>query len=100
MIATIKDYFLNVLVRAIINYVSFAFIMLVILVGYVLITDWATMVNFAIDLTNNDFAKVVVWLPLVSSLFKADTRPSNEAKKFYEKTKHFFEMYDTTGGNW
>lgn len=74
MLTTIKDYFLNVLVRAIINYVSFAFIMLVILVGYVLITDWATTVKFATDIANNDFTRFVIWLPLFFSLFKADKR--------------------------
>ena len=102
MLETIKNYFLNVLVRAIIGYVFLTMTALVIFVGYVLITDWATMVNFAIDLTNNDFAKVVVWLPLVASLGKANntTGGKNEANKYYKRTEKFFEMYDTTGGKW
>ncbi len=100
MIATIKDYLLTVLVRAIIGYVLFLFFLLVIFVGYIVISDWASAVNFITGLTDNGFAKIVVWLPLVFSLFKADVRASNETKKFYKQTEHFFEMYDTTGGKW
>ncbi|AII15603.1 hypothetical protein CIG1485E_a0078 (plasmid) [Campylobacter iguaniorum] len=100
MIATIKDYLLTVLVRAIIGYVLFLFFLLVIFVGYIVISDWASAVNFITGLTDNGFAKIVVWLPLVFSLFKADARASNETKKFYKQTEHFFEMYDTTGGKW
>jgi len=100
MMATIKDYLLTVLVRAIIGYMFFMFFMFVIFIGYIVIADWGSAVNFIIGLTDNGFAKIVVWLPLVFSLFKADLRASNETKKYYKKTEHFFEMYDTTGGRW
>ena len=96
---TIKDYLLTVLVRAIIGYVLFLFFLLVIFVGYIVISDWASAVNFITSLTDDGFAKIVVWLPLVFSLFKADVKVSNETKKFYKQTKHFF-WYDTTGGKW
>ncbi|MBD3795460.1 MAG: hypothetical protein IE881_05940 [Epsilonproteobacteria bacterium] len=100
MIATIKDYLLIVLVRAIMGYMFFMFFLFVIFVGYIVISDWASAVNFITGLTNNSFAKIVVWLPLVFSLFKANLRASNETKKYYKRTEHFFEMYDTTGGRW
>lgn len=96
----IKDYFLTVFVRAIIGYVLFLFFLLVIFVGYIVIADLTSAVNFITRLTDNGFAKIVVWLPLVFSLFKADIRASNETKKFYKQTEHFFEMYDTTKGRW
>lgn len=97
---TIKDYFLTVFVRAIIGYVLFLFFLLVIFVGYIVIADLTSAVNFITRLTDNGFAKIVVWLPLVLSLFKADAKASNETKKFYKQTEHFFEMYDTTKGRW
>lgn len=96
----IKDYFLTVFVRAIIGYVLFLFFLLVIFVGYIVIADLTSAVNFITRLTDNGFAKIVVWLPLVLSLFKADAKASNETKKFYKQTEHFFEMYDTTKGRW
>lgn len=96
----IKDYFLTVFVRAIIGYVLFLFFLLVIFVGYIVIADLTSAVNFITRLTDNGFAKIVVWLPLVLSLFKADAKESNETKKFYKQTEHFFEMYDTTKGRW
>ena len=96
----IKDYFLTDFVRAIIGYVLFLFFLLVIFVGYILIADLTSAVNFITRLTDNGFAKIVVWLPLVLSLFKADAKASNETKKFYKQTEHFFEMYDTTKGRW
>ena len=96
---TIKDYLLTVLVRAIIGYVLFLFFLLVIFVGYIVISDWASAVNFITGLTDDGFAKIVVWLPLVFSLFKADVKVSNETKKFYKRTGYFF-WYDTTGGKW
>ena len=96
----IKDYFLTVFVRAIISYVLFLFFLLVIFVGYIVIADLTSAVNFITRLTDNGFAKIVVWLPLVLSLFKADAKASNETKKFYKQTEHFFEMYDTTKGRW
>ena len=96
----IKDYFLTVFVRAIIGYVLFLFFLLVIFVGYIVIADLTSAFNFITRLTDNGFAKIVVWLPLVLSLFKADIRASNETKKFYKQTEHFFEMYDTTKGRW
>lgn len=96
----IKDYFLTVFVRAIIGYVLFLFFLLVIFVGYIVIVDLTSAVNFITRLTDNGFAKIVVWLPLVLSLFKADAKASNETKKFYKQTEHFFEMYDTTKGRW
>lgn len=89
MLTTIKDYFLNVLVRAIISYVSFAFIMLVILVGYVLITDWATTVKFATDIANNDFTRFVIWLPLFFSLFKADKRGNATSRASSGTTEYY-----------
>lgn len=96
----IKDYFLTVFVRAIIGYVLFLFFLLVIFVGYIVIADLTSAVNFITRLTDNGFAKIVVWLPLVLSLFKADAKASNETKKFYKQTEHFFEMYDTTKVRW
>ena len=96
----IKDYFLTVFVRAIIGYVLFLFFLLVIFVGYIVIADLTSAVNFITRLTDNGFAKIVVWLPLVLYLLKADEKASNETKKFYKQTEHFFEMYDTTKGRW
>ncbi len=80
MIATIKDYLLTVLVRAIMGYMFFMFFLLVIFVGYIVISDWASAVNFITGLTNNGFAKIVVWLPLVFSLFKADSEGNAKGK--------------------
>ena len=96
----IKDYCLTLFVIAIIGYVLFLFFLLVIFVGYIVIADLTSAVNFITRLTDNGFAKIVVWLPLVLSLFKADAKASNETKKFYKQTEHFFEMYDTTKGRW
>ena len=97
MIATIKDYLLTVLVRAIIGYMFFMFFLLVIFVGYIVISDWASAVNFITRLTDNGFAKIVVWLPLVLSLFKADSK-GNAKGKVSRGTTDFYLL--TNNSRW
>lgn len=80
MLATIIDYLLTVLVRAIIGYGFLIMIALVIFVGYVVFTDWTIAVDFVDRIANNDFAKITIWLPLFFSLFKADSEGNAKGK--------------------
>jgi hypothetical protein len=57
---------------------------------FIVIADLTSAVNFITRLTDK-VCKIVVWLPLVLSLFKADAKASNETKKFYKQTEHFLK---------
>jgi len=61
MLATIKDYLLTVLVRAIIGYGFLTMIALVIFVGYVVFTDWTIAVDFVDRIANCTHAST--WPP-------------------------------------
>ncbi|MDX1808934.1 MAG: hypothetical protein R3331_05305 [Sulfurospirillaceae bacterium] len=101
MMTLIKNYLLLVLIKAILNYILLALIVLVVFGGYALITDWASMIKFATEIRNNEFAKIILWLPLVLALFnKVEGNFNNENTKRYKETEHFFEMYDTIGMKW
>ena len=97
MLETIKNYFLNVLVRAIIGYVFLTMTALVIFVGYVVFTDWTIAVNFVDRIANNDFAKITIWLPLFFSLFKQDSK-GNAKGKVSRGTTDFYLL--TNNSRW
>lgn len=90
MMAIIKDYFLMVFIRMIIGYMFFLFFLCVIFVGYIFIADWVSAVNFITGLTDNDFAKIVVWLPFVLSWFNSsETNDNRTSYKFDSHNNHY-----------
>lgn len=78
MIQAIKDYFLNVFVRAIVGYMFFIFFLIVIFIGYFLLADLTSAIKFITEFAKDDFGKVVIFLPLFFSLFKADKKGSGK----------------------
>lgn len=89
MIMAIKNYFLMVLIKMIIGYMFFLFFLCVIFVGYIFIADWSSAVNFITGLTDNDFAKIVVWMPFVLSWFNSsETNNNRTSYKFDSHESH------------
>lgn len=74
MIGALVNYFLTVLVRAIIGYLFFIFALGIIFVGYYFMTDFTTAIKSMKEILDTDFAHIVVWVPLVLSLFKAELK--------------------------
>lgn len=94
MIQTIKDYLLTVLVRAIIGYIFFVLILIVIFIAYIIIVDLTSAIKFFTEFAKDDFGKVVVFMPLFSSFFKADKEGSADLKV---KKKDTIDEYLITG---
>jgi len=102
----IKDYLFIVLIKIIIGYMFFMFFLLVIFIGYIVIADWGSAVNFMIELINEDLMKVVAPIPLIFSWFGFKPETPEEREFREEETRRFMERmdfwtwYDTMHGNY
>ena len=80
---TIKDYLLTVLIKIIIGYVLFMFFLLVIFVGYIVVSDWESAVKFMTGFLDNDYTKIVACFPLVFAWFNDE----DNNKKYEDNNK-------------
>ena len=100
MIRALVNYFLTVLVRAIIGQLFFLFALGIIFDGYYFMTDFTTAIKSMKEILDTDFAHIVVWAPLVLSLFSNEccfSSKDNETTDYLDRL--FFEQ-DTGSRMW
>jgi hypothetical protein len=93
MLATIKDYLLTVLVRAIIGYVLLAFFAVVAFVIYAVAYGWSDAIALASRIAVNDFARIVMWLPFVLAWFSDKRKGSKPTDHMSFASKQLLGFY-------
>lgn len=91
-------YLLLVAVRMMMGYILFSLILAGIFIACWVTGDWSSAVAFFGRILENDFAKMIMWLPFVFSWFRPDRR--GDVDRVAKENEHFWMMYDTTGGKW
>lgn len=92
------EYFVNVLARMIVSYLTLLVMSLAILAAYWIIADYNSMVAFINRVSDNAFAEFILWMPLIFAWFKPSK--SGNANAYYHRQANFWVIYDTTKGRW
>jgi len=94
----IMSYLRSVLIRLIVGYLMFGLMLLMVFFIYFIFGDLDSAINFFMMFVNNTFGKIILFLPVFTSLFGDNISHTQNSKKWSKETTGFLKLTNHYGG--